>query len=232
MEPAMPNPYAVRGEGAAVPGVDANTSPDSATKWRWVTIAVLGATVAQLAAAATFASRLPQFEAKGFGVRLVAYPALMLSVPAIWALVRRARARSSPLPWAGFALIMVPFLIDVSGNSANLYDTLLWWDDANHLVNWAFLCAGVGLLLLRAAIEPTWALGLVIAGLGALLAIGWELAEWYTFIRHGTELDTAYTDTLGDLALSSLGGCAAAVLVVRYANRRTRELSRRAPEVP
>jgi hypothetical protein len=59
----------------------------------------------------------------------------------------------------------------------------------------------------------------VVAGLGALLAIGWELAEWYTFIRHGTALDTAYTDTLGDLALGSLGGVLAAVLVVRKANR-------------
>jgi hypothetical protein len=232
MEPGMPNPYAVPHEEAAVPGAGADNPTDSDPKWRWVTVVVLGATVAQLAAAATFASELPQFDAKGFGVRLVAYPALMLAVPAIWAFARRARARSSPLPWAGFALIMVPFLIDVTGNSANLYDTLSWWDDANHLANWAFLCGGVGVLLLRAAIEPTWALGLVIAGLGALLAIGWELAEWYTFIRHGTELDTAYTDTLGDLALGSLGGCAAAVVVVRYANRRTPGLSARALREP
>ena len=49
-------------------------------------------------------------------------------------------------------------------------------------------------------------LGLLVAGIGALLAIGWELGEWYTFIRHGTELDTAYEDTLFDEVLGSLGG--------------------------
>lgn len=47
-------------------------------------------------------------------------------------------------------------------------------------------------------------------------------AKWYTFIRHGTELDTAYTDTLGDLTLGSLGGAIAAVLVVRQARRETK----------
>ena len=32
-------------------------------------------------------------------------------------------------------------------------------------------------------------------------AILWEFAEYLTFIRHSHELATAYTDTLGDLAL-------------------------------
>ena len=55
----------------------------------------------------------------------------------------------------------------------------------------------------------------VTGGVGALLAIGWELAEWWTFIRHGTELATAYTDTLGDLVLGTLGGIVAEKLVER-----------------
>jgi hypothetical protein len=33
----------------------------------------------------------------------------------------------------------MPFLIDTAGNAANLYDTIDWWDDANHVVNWAIL---------------------------------------------------------------------------------------------
>jgi hypothetical protein len=188
-------------------------------RWTWVAATVFVATVGQLAVATVFASQLPQFEGKGFGARLIAYPAMMLLVPVLWAWSRWARGVDTPMPWAGFALIMAPFLIDVTGNSANLYDNITWWDDANHLVNWLLLCWGIGLLLLRAYIEPPWALGLVVAGLGALLAIGWELGEWYTFIRHGTELDTAYTDTLGDLTLGSLGGSIAAVLVVRQARR-------------
>jgi hypothetical protein len=208
---------------------------------RTVTVLVLGATVVQLAVA-TFVDGLPQFEDKGFGARLVAYPVLMLLVPAAWTWARRRRGPDTPktpdprdtpatpdtphttappLPWGGFALIMAPFLIDVTGNSLDLYDRLGWWDDANHLVNWFLLSAGIGVLLLRAEIAPAWALGLLVTGIGALLAIGWELAEWYAFIRHGTELGTAYEDTLGDEALGTLGAAVAGVLVARRQSGRT-----------
>jgi hypothetical protein len=184
-----------------------------------VTAVVFAATVAQLVVA-TFATGLPQFSGKGFGARLVAYPLLMLLVPAVWVVVGRLRNRGAPeglapLPWGGFALVMAPFLIDVTGNTLDLYDTIAWWDDANHLVNWFLLCAGIGVLLLRTTVSPAWALGTVVAGIGALLAVGWELGEWYTFIRHGTEVATAYEDTLGDLALGSLGGALAGVVVAR-----------------
>ena len=57
-------------------------------------------------------------------------------------------------------------------------------------------------------------------GLGAVLAIAWELGEWYTFIRHGTELDTAYEDTLGDEALGTLGALLAGLLVAKVMGRR------------
>ncbi|MDQ3324654.1 MAG: hypothetical protein M3529_02740 [Actinomycetota bacterium] len=113
----------------------------------------------------------------------------------------------------GFALIMSPFLVDVTGNTFDLYDSIGWWDDANHLVNWFLLCMGVGVLLLRSGAGPPWALGVAVAGIGALLAIGWELAEWFFFIRHGTEINTAYEDTLGDEGLGGLGGALAGVLV-------------------
>ena len=91
----------------------------------------------------------------------------------------------------------------------------MWWDDFNHWINWLLL-----LLRHRPArrreVRPDWALVALVAGLGAILAIGWELGEWWTFIRHGTELDTAYEDTLGDLALGTLGAwCAGFVLLVR-----------------
>jgi hypothetical protein len=180
------------------------------------------ATVGQLLVA-TFVSGLPQFEGKGFGARLVAYPILMLAVPALWALRRRARRSFAPLPWGAFALIMAPFLVDVTGNTLDLYDTVAWWDDANHLLNWFLLCCGVGILLLRARITPPWALGWLITGAGAVLALGWELGEWYAFIRHGTELDTAYQDTLGDQTLGTLGAGLAGLFVVWLARRRRLE---------
>ena len=175
---------------------------------RTVAVVLLVLTVGQLAVA-TFVP-LQQFAGKAFGARLIAYPVLMLLLPAVWAV-----RRSPTLPWAAFAWIMLPFLIDVTGNSFDLYDTIGWWDDANHFVNWFFLSLGCGLLLARAAPRPHWLLGLATAGLGALLAIGWELGEWYTFIRHGSELGTAYTDTLGDETLGCLGAALAAVVVSR-----------------
>ena len=184
---------------------------------RTVAVALLVLTAAQLAVA-TFVP-LSQFAGKAFGARLVAYPLLMLLLPAVWAVRRWATGGAAPLPWAAFAWIMLPFLVDVTGNSFDLYDTVGWWDDANHLVNWFFLSLGCGLLLGLARPEPRWLLGLAVAGLGALLAIGWELGEWWTFIRHGTELATAYTDTLGDEALGCLGAALAALVVSRRSRK-------------
>jgi uncharacterized membrane protein YjdF len=204
----------------AVPPASA-VPPSGDLRWRWVTIAIFVATVAQLLVATFFASELSRFEGKGFGARLIAYPVMMLAVPLVWAAVRSRRGSTAPLPWDGFALIMAPFLIDVTGNTLNLYDSVDWWDDANHFFNWLLLCSGVGVLLLRSRITPPWALAWLIAGLGAMLAIGWELGEWYTFIRHGTELDTAYTDTLGDLALGTLGGALAGFVVARVSAARS-----------
>lgn len=190
--------------GTAEPAVGTRT----ASGWRAAAVAVLALTVAQLAVSAVFAADLPQLAGKGFGARLVAYPVLMLAVPAGWALAARRQGRRgrrpSLTPWPAFTLLMAPFLVDVTGNTLDLYDAVDWWDDANHLANWALLSAGIGLLLRRPGLAP-WALGWLVTGLGALLAVGWEAAEWWAFIRHGTELDTAYTDTLLDEVLGCLG---------------------------
>ena len=186
------------------------------------TAVIFAATVVQLAVA-TFATGLVQFEGKAFGARLVAYPLMMLTVPFCYAVHRRLTGSTAPLPWSGFALIMTPFLIDVTGNTLNLYDSVSWWDDLNHFVNWLLLGAGIGVLMSRSKAAPPWVLGWLVVGIGAILAIGWELAEWYAFIRHGTELDTAYQDTLGDEFLGTMGAAVAGVWVVR---RKRHALSR------
>ena len=188
----------------------------------WLPALVLLATVAQLAVA-TFVPGIERFEDKAFGARLAAYPAMMLLVPAIWWLaVRRRRAdaleRIQP-PYVAFALIMLGFLVDTTGNSLDFYDSLVWWDDLNHFTNWFFLLSGIGLLI-AVEIRPRWAQLLLVTGLGCLLALGWEIGEWYTFIRHGTELDTAYEDTLADMTLGSFGSFLASLVVARVASRR------------
>lgn len=179
---------------------------------------VLVATVAQLAVAEWWPG-IDRFADKAFGARLVAYPLLMLVAPVIWWFVVRRRDPAVSPPYAAFALIMVPFLVDVTGNSLDLYDTVVWWDDFNHYINWLFLLLGIGLLITD-SVRPDWAVVVLITGLGAILAIGWELGEWYTFIRHGTEIDTAYEDTLGDLSLGTLGALCAGGLLL-WCRRRT-----------
>jgi hypothetical protein len=182
--------------------------------WRspWIPLAVLAATVGQLAVAEWWPG-IERFADKAFGARLVAYPLLMLVAPALWWILAGRRRPGDRPPYVAFTLVMLPFLVDVTGNSLDLYDTVDWWDDANHYVNWLLLLAGLGLLLGR-EVRPDWALPLLVTGLGAVLAIGWELGEWYTFIRHGTELDTAYEDTLGDLTLGTLGSLTAGLVLL------------------
>jgi hypothetical protein len=53
------------------------------------------------------------------------------------------------------------------------------------------------------------------SGVGAMAIVGWEIAE-YRVMRAGVgDLHLTYADTLGDLALSTLGGALGALLAVR-----------------
>lgn len=152
-------------------------------------------------------SGLQQFEGKGFLWRLITYPIAILVLPVIW----KAWWRQSSYPFAADILITLPFLIDTAGNSLDLYDTVEWWDDANHLVNWALLSGGFGALVarLRHGFRLTSAL---VVGFGATTAILWELAEYVAFIRVSPELETAYIDTLGDMTLGLLGSVLAGIV--------------------
>jgi hypothetical protein len=189
----------------------------------WVPVAVLVATVAQLAVAEWWPG-IDRFADKAFGARLVTYPLLMLLAPVSWWLFVRRRGGSAPPPHLAFTLVMLPFLVDVTGNSLDLYDSIAWWDDFNHWINWLLLLTGIGMLVTD-RVRPDWAMTMLVTGMGAILAIGWELGEWYTFIRHGTELDTAYEDTLGDLSLGTLGAlCAGLLLLVRRRRLAAREV--------
>ncbi len=190
----------------------------------WVPALILVLTVGQLALA-EWVPGIDRFADKAFGARLIAYPLMMLLVPALWWLVVKRRHPAEPPPYGAFSLIMLGFLVDVTGNTLDLYDSVVWWDDFNHFANWLFLLSGIGLII-GGPVRPPWARVLMIAGLGAILAIGWELGEWYTFIRHGTELDTAYEDTLGDETLGTLGALLAGLLVQTVLGRRERQLGR------
>jgi hypothetical protein len=157
---------------------------------------------------------LERFEEKGFGWRLLWYPAMILALPVVWRFLGRGA-----YPYVADALITLPFFVDVLGNVLDLYDTIGWWDDANHFVNWLFLSLGIGMLLLRTRFEPAVLVAFVLAW-GATSAIVWELGEYLTFIRtNEDEFASAYTDTLGDLTLDLCGALLAAGLTFAAARR-------------
>jgi hypothetical protein len=161
-------------------------------------------------------SGLERFAGKAFGWRLIGYSVAALLVPAIWA----ARGRRSPYPYAADTLFVLPFLIDTIGNALNLYDTIDWWDDANHFVNWALLSGAVATVLLRTHVARAELFALVV-GFGAVTAILWEIGEYFAFIRNSSELATAYTDTLGDLSLG-LSGSTFTAAIAAFGLTRTR----------
>lgn len=175
-------------------------------------LAVKAGLVLLLAIAVAFPD-IEQFEGKAMAWRAATYPLAALIVPLWWLWRRPAR-----YPVAVDILLVLPFLIDTLGNALDLYDTVGWWDDANHFVNWAILTAAAALVLRRQPMEKVYAVGLAI-GFGAVTAIGWEIMEYFAFIRDSPELETAYTDTLGDLALGTAGSILAAIAIA-YTGRR------------
>ncbi len=182
---------------------------------RWFNLAVKVA-FGLLMAVVVFLPDLEGFAGKAPLVRALTYPLAGVVVPIGWWL----RGRRPPYPHAADGLIGLPFVIDLAGNVPDLYDRITWWDDGNHFWNWGLLCAGVGLLLMRSPrmADPV-VLGAVVGGFGGVAIIIWEVGEYFAFIRHSTELDTAYTDTLGDLLLSTLGGIAAGVVLAALVAR-------------
>ena len=158
---------------------------------------------------------LPQFAGKAMTGRALTYPLATLVVPLAWWIVRRRRGRPVEYPYALDVLLVLPFLVDVGGNALDLYDSIDWWDDANHFVNWGLLVAAIGQLLVRLPVGRLSLVGLAI-GFGAVSAILWEIAEYFTFIRGSDEYATAYEDTLGDLVLGTSGSVVAAVITARF----------------
>ncbi len=159
---------------------------------------------------------LPQYSGKAMLGRALTFPIAAFLVPVVWWL----RYRQRPYPADVDLLLTTPFLIDVVGNALGLYDSIDWWDDANHFVNWMLVTAAAALVLRSTGLGRLNCFGLAV-GFAALTAIGWELAEYVTFIRFSSELATAYTDTLGDLTLGTLGGAMGAAIVELTSRRAT-----------
>ncbi len=160
---------------------------------------------------------LSGIKGKATGARLVVYPIGAMALPVYWYVARRGR---QAFPWLADLLITLPWLVDLAGNRLDLFDTVWWWDDLMHFVLWGLLTAGVLIAFTPSATSR----GLTVMfalGFGSTAAVIWEVGEYWAFIRHSEELQTAYTDTLGDLTLGTLGALAAGLVVYRLRRRWT-----------
>lgn len=154
-------------------------------------------------------------EKAGLG-RAIGYPLAAFVVPVLWALFWRRQGRA--FPWLGDTLITLPWLTDTLGNRLDLFDSVVWWDDWMHFVNWALLTGGALVLTTDRSYGPGALFERALA-FGLLAALLWEIAEYWAFIRFSLELVTAYTDTLGDMTLGMLGSLFAAGVTVLLRGR-------------
>lgn len=162
---------------------------------------------------------------KAAEARAIGYPLASFTIPVIWLLAWKERAS---FPWVPDLLVTLTCFTDILGNRMDLYDTIVWFDDLMHFVNTGLIAATVILLSLHHTATRIRVVERSLA-VGATAAILWELAEYYAFISGGTERAFAYQDTLGGLALGTLGSVAAALVI--HALWNTGKLRESAPQL-
>jgi hypothetical protein len=147
-------------------------------------------------------------EGKAPGTRAVTYPMLALVLP----LAHWWHRPAGPFPWGADLLVTAPAFSDLLGNRLDLYDQVVWFDDASHLLSTGALSAACVLLLGAGHAPPRRRLEVAVAS-GMTLSLLWELWEYLAFVTRSSEAPTAYVDTVGDLTLGWVGAVVAAVLL-------------------
>lgn len=153
---------------------------------------------------------LPRFHNKAMGLRAVLYPLAAVVVPVTWWVFGRRRVA---YPLAVDIVAILPFLSDALGNVLDLYDSVTWFDDVLHLVNWLALVTAFGLWARGRPLGRLTVAALTL-GFGAVTNILWEIGEYLSFITGNQgELKGIYRDTIGDLTLSLTGSLLGAILI-------------------
>jgi hypothetical protein len=183
---------------------------DRTSAAKWINFGVKGALVASFFVALVFQPAVVEGKAMGFRAPLFMGPAVV--VPLI------ARSRGwRPYPHTADALLSAPFLVDTLGNLLGFYDTYQATDDVLHVLNWVLLVAAFHAFRFRTVATNRDAVFLGY-GFGAIAIIWWEALEWAVStdgFGGAGGLDLTYTDTVGDLLLSSSGGLVGSILGVR-----------------
>jgi hypothetical protein len=177
---------------------------------KWANIAIKVALVLTFAVAIVFEPSGAQ--GKGMEYRAPAFLGSAILVPLI-----AIRRRWIPFPHTADGLLAAPFLLDTLANTAGFYERFNATDDVLHLVNWILLVGAFHAFRFRNVHHRNDAL-LLGYGVGALAIIWWEGFEWLLStegpLTGGGGLALGYTDTVGDLILSSSGGLLGSALAI------------------
>ncbi len=169
---------------------------------------------------AVYFSDLPQYKNKAIALRVVFYPLTALATYTIWRIANKNSAKKSEYPHIVDVCLTFVVAFDLLGNTLALYDKITWWDDIMHLllsIPWVLVA---GFMLRGQKVAPWVLFGLVVA-YGSTSHIVWELLEYLSFVRSNpTESLTAYRDTMGDLALSTIGTFTGAYITVKYLRKK------------
>ena len=157
---------------------------------------------------------LDRFAGKAMTARAFLYPLSTVAIPIGW----RLRGRKPPYPHLADLLLVLPFIVDVGGNALDLYNTVVWFDDAAHATTWMLLVLAVGSLILRLRLAP-WIAACLAIGFGAASHILWEIIEYVAMWIGTPGLQLTYGDTIGDLALSLCGTIVAGLVTGWRAGR-------------
>ena len=181
---------------------------DRASWVKFLNIAIKIALISTFAVAIIFDP--PGVQGKGMEFRAPAFLGSAILVPVI-AIVRKWQ----PFPHTADALLAAPFLLDTFANTAGFYERFNATDDVLHLANWILLVGAFHAFRFRNVHHRRDAL-LLGYGVGALAIIWWEAFEWLLSTDGPLtgNLELGYTDTVGDLVLSSSGGLLGSILAI------------------
>jgi hypothetical protein len=180
---------------------------------RWVAVAnVTVKTVLVAAFVVAIVFEPSGAQGKGMEYRAPAFLGSAVLVPLI-----AIKRRWEPFPHTADALLAAPFMLDTVANTAGFYERFNGTDDLLHLVNWVLLVAAFHAFRFRNVHHRRDAV-LLGYGLAGLAIIWWEGFEWLLStegpLTGGKGLALGYTDTVGDLILSSSGGLLGSLIAI------------------
>lgn len=211
----MPTSKAKLGEPAALVSsvMDYPTRVLSLDRERWVMIVNIAVKIA-LVTTFLVAIIVQPDGAQGKGME---YRAPIFIGSAIFVPLIAIKRKWDPFPHTADALLATPFLLDTLANTAGFYERFNATDDVLHILNWVFLGSAFAAFRYRNVHTRKEAI-LIGYGVGGLAIIWWEIFEWLVSTEGplGGEggLALTYSDTVGDLLLSSTGGLIGTVVSI------------------